>query len=133
MSVVDAVVEPKLLPCSFQFHSFHDKLNEVSIDCQIVKMEKSLYLWIGDHNDQSMKDLALAISLVNNDKKSTVSTKILGPIADELSSNIASRLSKKTGKPVYVSFNLNVDNLTLPLVERRIHQELKDNAQLLDI
>ncbi|XP_001607986.1 proteasome assembly chaperone 4 [Nasonia vitripennis] len=122
------VEDPELLPCSFQFHNFHDQVGEVRLQCQIMKMDQSLYLWVGDYNDRSMKDLALAFAM---DKKPAVSTKIMGPIADEISCNVASRLAKKTGKPVYVSFNVNVDNLTLPNVEKRIHEEFKKHPELL--
>lgn len=125
--------ELEILPCSFQFYDFSDKVGEVRISCQFIKMDKSLYLWVGDPNEGIMKDLALAFVMENNPKKSPVTTKILGSIADDLSTNIASRLAKKAGKPVYVSFNLNVDNLILPSIERRIHEELKQHPELLDL
>lgn len=123
----------EFLPCSFQFHNFQDKVGEVRISCQIIKMDKSLYVWVGDCNEQNMKDLALAFVMENNSKKPPVSTKILGSIADEISTNIATRLATKSGKPVFVSFNLTVDNLVLPNIERRIHEEFKQHPELLDL
>ena len=94
-------------------------------------MEESLYMWVGNYNEQNMKDLALAFAMNNEPKTSILSTKIMGPIADEVSTNLASRLSKKLGKPVYVSFNVTADNLSLPIIERRIHEEFKKNPELL--
>lgn len=123
----------ELLPCSFKFYDFNDKVGEVRISCQIIKMDKSLYVWVGDCNEKSMKDLALAFAMENNPKKLPVTTKILGSIADEISTNIASRLASKYGKPVYVSFNLTVDNLILPRIERRIHEEFKQHPELLNL
>ena len=35
--------------------------------------------------------------------------------------------AKKTGKQVFVSLNLTTDNMTLPLVEKRVFEELKQH------
>lgn len=118
------------LPSSFLFHNFRYEFGEVRIHCQIMKMEKSLYLWIGDGNERTMADLALAFAMENNDKTSVLSTKILGPLADEVSTNIAHRLSKYLGQAVYVSFNINVNNRYLPNIEKRIHEEFKNHPEL---
>ncbi|XP_047343747.1 proteasome assembly chaperone 4-like isoform X2 [Vespa velutina] len=59
-----------------------------------------------------------------------IATKIMGAVADETSTNIAKRLTKKLGKPVYVSFNLQADRILLPQIEQRIHQEFKTNEEL---
>lgn len=120
-----------LVESSFKFHNFNDQVGEVKLYCQIVKMENSLYLWVSDYNEQNMNDLSLAFTMDSEMKKSSVSTKIMGPIADQTSSNIASRLSKKTGKPIFVSFNVTADNLTMPNLERRIHEEFKLHPELL--
>ena len=133
MAEVETVGEPELLPCSFQFHDFQDKVGEVSVACQIMKMDSSLYLWVGDYNNRNMTNLALAFSMENKGKQNVVTTQIMGPIADVMSTNLASRLSKKTGKPVYVSFNLVADNLSLPNIEKRIHEEFKKYPELLDL
>ncbi|XP_011498824.1 PREDICTED: uncharacterized protein LOC105362964 [Ceratosolen solmsi marchali] len=122
----------ELLPCSFQFHNFYHEVNEVRIQCQIMKMEKSLYLWLGDYTERTMNDLALAFATDSENKKTVLSTKIMGHVADETSLNIANRLSKKAGQPVYVSYNLNLPPPTLLSLERRIHEEFKSKPELLD-
>lgn len=133
MSAKEASDDLDFIPCSFQFHDFHDQVGEVRLVCQMTKMDKSLYLWVGDYNEKNMKDLSLAFAMEHEPKKPVVSTKILGPVADETSANIASRLSKKIGKPIYVSFNVNADNLTLPNIERRIFEEFKKHPELLEL
>lgn len=130
MSAAETADDLELLPCSFQFHNFQDKVGEVRIHCQFMKMDSSLYLWVGD-SEQNMKELALAFAMTNEPKKPIVSTKIMGPIADETSANLANRLSKKSGKPVYVSLNVNTDNISLPNIEKRIHEEFKKHPELL--
>lgn len=122
----------ELLPCSFQFHDFHDTVGQVGLQCQFMKMDQSLYVWVGD-DDENMKDLALGFAMQNQSKNSVLATKIMGPIDNEVSSDLARRLSKKSGKPVYVSFNLTVDNLNLPNIERRIYQEFQIHPELLAV
>ncbi|XP_058803173.1 uncharacterized protein LOC131671063 [Phymastichus coffea] len=133
MSVAKETDDVQLLPCSFQFHDFHDQVGEVRLVCQMMKMDNSLYMWISDYNEPNMKDLSLAFTIDNEPNKPVVSTKIMGPVVDETSINIANKLSKKTGKPIYVSFNANADNLTLPNIERRIYEEFKNHPELLEL
>lgn len=76
-----------------------------------------------------MEDLSLA--LVSNCERQSIATKIMGAVADATSANMAKRLSMKLGKPVYVSFNVTADNITLPGIERRIHEEFKTHVDLL--
>ena len=129
---MEAKDELEMMPCSFKFHNFEDSIGESSIVCHIMKMEKSLYVWVANSSDQCMKDLALGFATNKNIKIPPIATKIMGPIVDETSNSIALRLSKKIGTPVYVSFNVNADNLSLPGIERRIYQEFKDHPELLD-
>lgn len=121
--------EMELLPCSFKFHDFVAKVNDININCQIIKMEDCLYLWIGDSANRSMEDLSFA--LMSNFERQPIATKIIGSIADATSMNIAKRLSMKLGKPIYVSFNIAADNIILPGIERRIQEEFKTHADLL--
>lgn len=114
------------LPCSFKFHNFSAKISDITVNYEIIKMENSLYLWIGD--DGKMDDLSFALAS-DLDRQSIV-TKIIGP-ADATSTNMAKRLSMKLGKPVYVSFNVTASNIILPEIERRIQEEFKTHADLL--
>ncbi|XP_011881990.1 PREDICTED: proteasome assembly chaperone 4-like isoform X2 [Vollenhovia emeryi] len=121
--------EVELLPCSFKFHDFVAKVCDLSINCQIIKMEDSLYLWIGDSAKRSMTDLSFA--LASRFERQPIATKIMGSVADTTSMNMAKRLSTKLGKPIYVSFNVTADNIALPGIERRIQEEFKTHADLL--
>lgn len=121
--------EVELLPCSFKFHDFVAKVGDINIHCQIIKMEDCLYLWIGDSTNRSMEDLSFALK--SSLESQPIATKIMGSIADATSTNMAKRLSMKLGKPVYVSFNVTANNITLPGIERRIQEEFKTHADLL--
>ncbi|XP_014612306.1 PREDICTED: proteasome assembly chaperone 4-like [Polistes canadensis] len=115
-------------PCNFKFHEFIDDVGEVRISCHIIQMEDCLYLWIGDAKQSVMNDLAFALR--SNYESIPIGTKIMGAVADETSTNIAKRLTKKLGKAVYVSFNLQADKMLLLKVEQRIQQEFKANEKL---
>ena len=119
----------EILPCSFKFHEFVTQVGEIKIAGHVVKMEESLYLWIGIKGNDLMDDLSFAIS--SKYESQAVSTRIMGPVIDSNSNNIAKRLAKKIGKPVYVSFNVPADNLSLPGIEKNVIEELKKFSDLL--
>ncbi|KOC69196.1 Midasin, partial [Habropoda laboriosa] len=79
--------------CSFKFHDFTTTIDDSSIACHIIKMENCLYIWIGDSNENAMNDLSFAIS--SPYEKYPLTTKIMGSISNEASSNLAKRLSKR--------------------------------------
>ncbi|XP_012061185.1 PREDICTED: proteasome assembly chaperone 4-like [Atta cephalotes] len=121
--------EVELLPCNFKFHNFIVKIGDTNINCQIIRMEDSLYLWIGDSVNGSMEDLSFA--LTSSFEKQPIATKIMGSIANATSTNMAKRLSMKFGKAIYVSFNITPNNIILPGIEKRIQEEFKTHADLL--
>lgn len=121
--------KPELLPSSFKFHNFVAQVGEVRISCRIIKMEDSLYLWIGDFNDGRMSDLTVA--MISRYEKLPVATKIMGTTEDSKSASLAKRLAKKCGRPVYVSFNIAADNVTLPGIEKAIQDEFAAQKDLL--
>lgn len=118
----------ELLQCGIKFHKFVAKVGDVTINCEIMKMKDSLYLWIGDCTNPTMEDLSF--SFTSNFEKQPIATKIMGAVADATSTNIAKRLSIKLGKPVYVSFNVTADNMLLLGIERRIQEEFKIHNDL---
>ena len=121
----------QLYPSSFKFHNFVAKVGEVRISCRIIKMEDSLYLWVGETNDSKMSDLTVA--MISRYESSPVATKIIGTNEDSTSSSMAKRLAKKCGRPVYVSFNLDVShvNRLLPAIEKEIQTELNNHKDLI--
>lgn len=122
-------MEERKPECSFKFHDFVATVGEQTIACHIIKMEDCLYLWVGDVNENAMNDLSFAI--VSPYENQPLVTKIMGPIANEASSNLAKRLSKKLSKPVYISFNVEANNLSLPAIERRLRDEFNSHPEIL--
>ncbi|CAK9805648.1 Proteasome assembly chaperone 4 [Anthophora plagiata] len=107
--------------CSFKFHDFTAQIGDSSITCHTIKMENCLYIWIGDSKENAMNDLSFAI--VSPYEKDPLTTKIMGSISNEASNSLAKRLSKRLSMAVYVSFNVQVNNFSLPAIERRLRDE----------
>lgn len=119
----------ELAPSSFKFHDFVIKVGEIKFACQTIRLPTSLYLWIGDVNEEKMNDLSYAFT--SNYDPLPVATKLIGSTADSSSCNIAKRLTKKCGMPVYVSFNVTADNFTLLGIEKSISEEFKTHPDIL--
>lgn len=116
--------------CDLKFHEFMAQIGDLSIVYHMIKMEDSLYVWVGNYNDNTMNDLSFAIK--SPYEKEPVTTKIMGSIFNDCSSNLAKRLSKKLSMPVYISFNIfNLNNLSLLLIEKRLRDELNFHPDFL--
>ncbi|CAD6227204.1 GSCOCG00006011001-RA-CDS [Cotesia congregata] len=120
----------ELLPSSFKFYDFDIKVGEAKFACQTIRLPTSLYLWIGHVNDEKMLDLSYAFMSVYDSLP--VATKLVGSTDDSSSSNIAKRLTKKCGMPVYVSFNVTADNFTSLGIEKSISEEFKRHPEILE-
>lgn len=114
--------------CSIKFHDFAAKIGDSSIAYHLIKMENSLYVWIGDGNERAMNDLSYAIG--STYEKEPLSTKIMGPILDDVSISLSKRLSKRLSMAVYVSFNVQANNLSLPAIERRLRDEFNAHPEI---
>ncbi|XP_017765801.1 PREDICTED: proteasome assembly chaperone 4-like [Eufriesea mexicana] len=114
--------------CSFKFHDFVAKIGDSSIAYHTIKMKDCLYVWIGDFQENAMNDLAFAIK--STYEKEPLATKIMGSITNEVSNSLAKRLSKRLSVAVYVSFNVQVDNLSLPAIERRLRDEINAHPEV---
>lgn len=106
-------------PCSLNNHSFSGTAGETKVNFQVLQLQDQLLVWAGT-GPPSLSELAVAVPL-----RDQPSTKLLGQ--NDLSSGLATRLSKKLNKQVFVSYNLPKDEHTLPQVEQRINKEIKDN------
>lgn len=117
----------KYVESDISLHCFTTSIAERIVKFEVLKFVDSIYLWIGDKRNRTFQDLSLALN--SKVAEQTIATKIMGTPTDMTSSAIANKLSKKLNKPVYVSFNLVDDRLTVPFVYKRINEEIKENPQ----
>lgn len=84
-------------------------------------MENCLFVWIGDKC--IFENLAVAMNIPN--ATVPISTSIMGTFTDDNSISLATKLSKKTGKQVFASFNVSKsDDHLLLKVSKRLLEEL---------
>ncbi|XP_078055147.1 proteasome assembly chaperone 4 [Mustelus asterias] len=102
-------------------HNFSEKLGEQTVHFHLLRMQGSFFLWVGSTPTLSN----LAVAMCSKFDSMPVSTLILGDASDTTPNSVAQRLAKKTGKQVFISYNLPSSNASLSLqVENRIKQEM---------
>ncbi|KAM9495144.1 proteasome assembly chaperone 4 [Clarias gariepinus] len=103
-------------------HDFSEKLLEQMVHFHVMKLSGGFFLWVGTGPVLSN----LAVSMDSRFDSMPLSTLILGDSSDTTPTSLAQRLTKKTKKQVFVSYNLPVtdSNLTM-LVENRIKKEME--------
>ncbi|KAI4467028.1 proteasome assembly chaperone 4 [Holotrichia oblita] len=101
------------------------QIEDKRIMYQVLVMKDSLMVFINNKSEMSLKDMSIA--MIGQHCKDPISSKLFGDFMDESSQALATKLSKKLQKPVYVSYNVENDRLTSVLVERQLFKEIKDN------
>ncbi|KAI5094438.1 proteasome assembly chaperone 4 [Silurus meridionalis] len=103
-------------------HDFSEKLLEQMVHFHVMKLTGGFFLWVGTSPVLSN----LAVSMNSRFDSMPLSSLVLGDSSDTTPTSIAQRLTKKTKKQVFVSYNLPVtdSNLTI-LVENRIKKEME--------
>ncbi|XP_022082214.1 proteasome assembly chaperone 4-like [Acanthaster planci] len=103
-------------------HNFTETICEQSIYFHVLCLKDSFLLWIGQQ-PANMSNLAVALSTKIDSIPSA--SLLMGEMTDPVSTTLAQKLAKLTGKQVFVSCDLPQDRMLLPLVETRIINELK--------
>merc|ERR1711893_381715 len=91
--------------------------------CQVTQFKDSLILWLGlSGQEANLGHLAVAL-------KADLATPVLGsPVDCEADQLLASKLSRKLNKPVFVSVHLpTADPLLYPEIEKKLFAEIKNN------
>lgn len=105
-------------------HTFHSEIVNQMVYFQVIKLCDSFHLWVG--TSPVFGDMSVAM----NTKYSSLPTgSVLIGQSESTSLPIAQRLSKRTGKQVFVSSSLPYDRVMLPLVEKRIGEELQAHPE----
>lgn len=96
---------------------------EKSVCFQVLKMNNQLVIWVGLESEPVFKELALAMTTTY--QKSPTSTKLMGDVSSVTSCTLASRISQRCNKPVFVSFNIPDSNEDLFMkIEERLAEEM---------
>ncbi|KAF2905367.1 hypothetical protein ILUMI_00816 [Ignelater luminosus] len=114
-------------PSTFKLHVFTAEIVDRKIIFQVIKMLESVFISINYSNGLYFNDLSLA--MLNRYDKVPMTTQLLGDFSESSSKNMAMRVSKKLGKNVYVSCNIDNDRMSLPFVEKRLYEEIKNDPK----
>lgn len=107
----------------FGIHNFKDQILEKKLIFQIIKMQDSLIIYVNDKDTNNFSDLSLAMN--NRHDNTPIATKLIGNEPEDFSKSVACRFSKRTGKVIYFSCNVILDRTLVPLLEKRIIEEMK--------
>ncbi|KAM3840395.1 proteasome assembly chaperone 4 isoform 2-T2 [Vipera latastei] len=102
-------------------HNFCGRLAEHLVHFHAMRLQDSLFLWIGDGPELSN----LAVAMCTPRDSIPASTLLFGNASDNTSNSLAQRLASKTKKQIFVSYNVqNTDSSFILLVENRIKEEM---------
>uniref|UniRef100_A0A1B6C271 Uncharacterized protein n=1 Tax=Clastoptera arizonana TaxID=38151 RepID=A0A1B6C271_9HEMI len=104
-----ASVEPA--ECNITKHEFLINAHDISFKGVVLKMKKSIFLWIGESEDPAFSNLSFAA--LSMYEKSPIHTTIIDSGNEASCNTLAKQLSNKLKKPVWVSVNVDVKVLDL--------------------
>jgi len=110
-------------PSSINIHNFSLVYNDRNIQFQVTKLTGQTLIWIGEGSNSSLATLAAAVPVAD-----CPSTTLLG--GNEQSTRLAGNLAKKLKKQVFMSYNLEDDMLTTPMVLERLIEEIKVHPEM---
>lgn len=122
LSTANRIASIEYTKSNFEIHNFGTEIAETPVHFQVLKMDNSLFIWIGSWTDPTFSDLGMALN--SSYDRLPLFTRLMGSNTDMTSLNIACRLSKKLERAVFVSYNLPSDRLILPAVEKRLQEEV---------
>ncbi|XP_013409231.1 proteasome assembly chaperone 4 [Lingula anatina] len=105
-------------------YNFSGRLKETDVNFHVLKLHDSFMLWIGTE-PAKMDDLSMAMP--TRFDSMPLGTQVLGESTDLTSTSLAQKLAKKTGKQVFVSFNMAADSELVLRVEERVMEEMMMN------
>ncbi|XP_060100152.1 proteasome assembly chaperone 4 [Heteronotia binoei] len=102
-------------------HNFCGRLAEQLVHFHAMRLQGSLFLWVGEAPQLSN----LAVAMCTPRDSIPASTLLLGDTSDSTSNSLAQRLASKTKKQIFVSYNIkNTNSNFILLVENRIKEEM---------
>lgn len=99
-------------------------LKTMIVNYRVLKMDNSVFIYIGPKDDEQLNGLALGLTIPNQSE--STSTSIL---ESQESKDMAQKLSVRLSKPVFLSCNLNLDRHTAPVVEKHLIEEIKERPE----
>lgn len=117
----------KYVESTLRIHTFSKNIYGTDIQFSVLKMKDSVFIWVGFDKSRRFSELNLAIQ--GKYGKTPLSTHLLGSSSDIISKMLTSKLSKRLEKPVFLSYNVQDNQLTTEIV-RTLMDEIKASPLL---
>lgn len=111
----------KKVPSKWTNHYFTGEISDTMFSFRVLKMDKSVFIYIGQCDNESFDELAVAMPVQDN-----VSTTIIGSQVGCNSQELAQQFTKRLKKQVFISCNIPTNNIIRPLIVKRIAEEIKN-------
>lgn len=111
----------KPLPSTWTSHSFTTRISDTTYTFRVLKMNQSLFIYIGGGENETFDALAVAMPI-----EETISTTILGAQTGDDSKELAQQFTKRLNKQVFLSFNVPSNGTIRPLIVKRLSEEIKN-------
>ncbi|KAK7504540.1 hypothetical protein BaRGS_00004026 [Batillaria attramentaria] len=105
-------------------YNFSDTILGNNLYFHVIKLCDSFHICVG--TAPVMKNMAVAMQ-TEFDRGAASGSILMGDLSDPVSLNMAQRLAKRTGKQVFVSCSVAYNQTLMPLLEKRIGEEIKDH------
>lgn len=102
-------------------HYFTTEVSEEIFTFRVLKMAQSLLIYIGQLENESLDELAMAVPV-----EDFVSTTIIGTQHGCNSQELAQQFTRRLKKQIFISCNVNTSNLTRIALVKRIAEEMKN-------
>lgn len=110
------------VPSHLASYHFWAEISNNWYNYRILKMNGSLFIYIGEKNNEIFDELAMAIP-----SDEIIGTTIIGNDSVTDSKEIALQITRRLKKQVFISCNVRSDNLLKPLLIKRLAEEIKDH------
>jgi len=124
MPTASEAIDVRPAASTLKIHSFSDSFQNYRLHFQVVSLKGSFFLWVG--TDAVLGNLSCSLNSRFDSLPS--STSLFGANDDVRATGLAQKLCAKAKKPVFVSLNIPPDQMLLPLIEKRIIAEMKENV-----
>ncbi|XP_075164830.1 uncharacterized protein LOC142237412 [Haematobia irritans] len=114
---------------SNSFTSSHGQLlvGDQKYSLRTLKMVGSTMIFLSASEPECLDEMAVAMKMPNDGK--IIGTTILGPHITE-SQRMAEQLTRRYNRQFFVSFNVNVDRMTGPILEKHLCAYMNKNKEL---
>ncbi|KAG5675010.1 hypothetical protein PVAND_004950 [Polypedilum vanderplanki] len=110
---------------NFNTHLFTGEAAGQIINYRVLKMQDSIFIYIGKKDEEVLNGLAVGLLQPYNEKEA-ISTCIL---ENKESQDLAQKLTVRLKKPTFISCNLNVDRLIAPIIEKHLIKEINEKPE----